>query len=640
MHTTLNTSSRHEFPVVIAAMPANAQQRKIAFGALAILVVLIALTIPFAKIELARVDAFVPVVQTVMCVAHLLTAVFLFAQYSVYPQRAVLVLASGFVFSGLFAFVQTLAFPGAYSPDGLIGDGDNSAGWLFMFWHTTFPLTVIFYTLSKDTGAATHRFDASTRVTIIVAIACVVMATAGLTLVATKFAGSLPSLFETATRQKPLSKELNLVLMLLVVVAFVLLFSRKRTMLDYWLLITLPAWLPGLIVATGFTVLRFTLVWYAARIYALCTGSSLLLVLLAETMVVYARLATAVRVGARQKRDLSAAITALEQSKLSLEQLNMWFNSALKNMVHGLSMFDKDQRLILCNDSYSEVYGIEPGHIRPGMTLHCILEARMAGDREKIDAYVEDRVRTVRGSEASYAETTLRDGRTIAMNFRRMPDGGWVAIHQDITERKRAQAHQELLLSELDHRVKNILSRVAVVARYTRQGSGSMDELIRALDSRIQSMADAHALLSRNRWQGADLADLVRRQLAPYTTETNIEIGGPEITLTAAATQALAMVLQELVTNAVKYGSLSTPHGKVSVNWGRRDGADGAPRVVIAWRETGGPPAKAPSQSSYGTNLIRNLIPHELGGTVDLVFAPDGLHCDIEIPFNQAGIAN
>jgi PAS domain S-box-containing protein len=206
----------------------------------------------------------------------------------------------------------------------------------------------------------------------------------------------------------------------------------------------------------------------------------------------------------------------------------------------------------------------------------------------------------------------------------------------DITERTLAEKHQKVLMGELDHRVKNILARVAVVAKYTFEGGRSTNELIRALDGRIQSMADAHTLLSQSHWHGASLADLVRGQLAPYTTETNIVIGGPDITLSAAETQAVAMVLQELVTNAVKYGSLSTPDGRVSVNWDRRDSVDGLSRVVIAWRETGGPSTKAPSQSGYGTNLIRNLIPHELGGIVNLVFAPDGLNCDIEIPLKKA----
>src|SRR5215471_6567527 len=213
-------------------------------------------------------------------------------------------------------------------------------------------------------------------------------------------------------------------------------------------------------------------------------------------------------------------------------------------------------------------------------------------------------------------------------------------LARDITERKHAEEHQRVLMAELDHRVKNILACVAAVAKYTLEDSRPPKELVQALDQRIQSMADAHTMLSQSHWRGVSLADLVRSQLAPYATETNIVIDGPDITLTAAPTQALARVLQELVTNAVKYGSLSTPHGMVSVNWDYRDSADGGARAVIAWQETGGPTAKAPSQASYGTNLIRNLIPHELGGIVNLVFAPEGLRCDIEIPLNKARIEN
>jgi PAS domain S-box-containing protein len=200
----------------------------------------------------------------------------------------------------------------------------------------------------------------------------------------------------------------------------------------------------------------------------------------------------------------------------------------------------------------------------------------------------------------------------------------------DITARKRAEERQDLLVAELDHRVKNVLARVAVVAMYTRQGSNSMEEFVRALDGRIQSMAAAHSLLSESRWRGVELTGLVRHQLAPYATEANTTISGPNVMLTAAATQAVAMVLHELVTNAAKYGALSRPEGRVWVNWKRRSGADA--RLTITWRELGGPPIIMPTKAGYGTNLIRDLIPHELGGTVELVFGPDGVNCDIEIP--------
>jgi PAS domain S-box-containing protein len=201
----------------------------------------------------------------------------------------------------------------------------------------------------------------------------------------------------------------------------------------------------------------------------------------------------------------------------------------------------------------------------------------------------------------------------------------------DITERKRAEEHQQLLIAELDHRVKNVLARVAVVAMYTRQGSSTMEQFIEALDRRIHSMAVAHELLSQGHWQGVRLADIVRQQLAPYSTGANTTTSGPSIILTAAATEALGMVLQELVTNASKYGALSVPDGRVSVSWERRIDGDEPTSLVIVWRETDGPPVSAPTQYGYGTSLICDLIPHELGGTVDLAFLSDGVCCTIEI---------
>jgi two-component sensor histidine kinase len=205
----------------------------------------------------------------------------------------------------------------------------------------------------------------------------------------------------------------------------------------------------------------------------------------------------------------------------------------------------------------------------------------------------------------------------------------------DVTERKRAQEHQDTLMAELDHRVRNVLARVAVVAMSTRQGSGSTDEFVLRLNGRIQAMAAAHSILSQSRWYGAGLTDLVRRQLAPYTTDANTTISGSDVMLTAAATQALAMVLHELVTNAAKYGALSSPDGRVSVHWDRHSHSDAAASLTIEWREFSGPPIVAPIQSGYGTNLIRELIPHELGGKVDLVFAAEGACCRIEIPLEE-----
>ena len=205
-------------------------------------------------------------------------------------------------------------------------------------------------------------------------------------------------------------------------------------------------------------------------------------------------------------------------------------------------------------------------------------------------------------------------------------------VTRDVSERKRAEERQNLLIAELDHRVKNVLAGVSAVAQRSREGSPSIDEFLQVLDGRILSMANTHALLSRGRWLGVHLADLVRRELAPWVGEGNAIVEGPDIVLTADATQSLAMVLHELVTNAAKYGALSTPRGHVCVRWDRQVNGGSSAGLIVEWREVGGPPVVAPSRSGYGTSVIEDLIPYELGGSVDLSFAADGVRCRIAIP--------
>jgi PAS domain S-box-containing protein len=206
-------------------------------------------------------------------------------------------------------------------------------------------------------------------------------------------------------------------------------------------------------------------------------------------------------------------------------------------------------------------------------------------------------------------------------------------LTRDITQRKRAEERQDVLIAELDHRVKNVLARVAVVAMHTRQGQRTIDEFVTALNGRFKSMSAAYSLLSQSRWCGVGLTDLIRRQLAPYTNDANTAISGPDVMLTPADTQALAMVIHELVTNAAKYGALSSPHGRVLVTWALTSAWPAT--LTITWRELGGPRVSAPLQSSYGSSLIRNLIPYELHGTIDLTFPPEGACCTITIPLKH-----
>jgi PAS domain S-box-containing protein len=205
-------------------------------------------------------------------------------------------------------------------------------------------------------------------------------------------------------------------------------------------------------------------------------------------------------------------------------------------------------------------------------------------------------------------------------------------LTRDITDHKELEEHKNLLIGELDHRVKNVLSKVSVIASHTEDTSSSMAEFVTALDGRIKSLATTHELLSDRCWKGVCLAELVRRELAPYNTGSNTKIDGSDEVLAAEAGQAIAMVLHELTTNAAKYGALSGKDGRVKVHWSHKQNGQAESSLCIHWEELGGPTVMPPSRSGYGTSVIRDLIPYELGGTVDLVHALQGVRCKLEIP--------
>ena len=296
-------------PITIAAKPISTRDRNIALAAVVVLAILDAIVIPFASVHLHRVDPFIPVLQTVMCAVDLLTAALLFAQYSIQPLRAIIPVASGYIFSGLFAFIQTLAFPGAYSPTGVIGDGLNSAAWFFVLWHTTFPFALIVYVFTKDSGARLSK--GSTQLTITSTLACALAAAAGLTWLATHATQYLPALYLNAIEQTPFGANINLFLWATNFAAFILLFVRRRTILDLWLTVVLFAWWPNFLVAVAHSVVRFSAGWYIARFVALVASSALLIVLLTESMALYGRLANAYLLLRRERADrLSGADAA------------------------------------------------------------------------------------------------------------------------------------------------------------------------------------------------------------------------------------------------------------------------------------------------------------------------------------------
>lgn len=298
----------HDIPMVVALMPYTPRHRAMAVGVVAVMLAVSALLAPFVSLQIGRMDSFLPVVQTVMSAADLLTATLLFAQYSVQPYRALLVLASGYIFAGSFAFLQTLSFPGSYAPNGLIGDVYNTPAWFFVLWYTTFPLSILAYALLKDRGKTS---SVSTSASIAITLTCVFGTIALLSWLVIAETRYLPSFFTTGLMlQTSLSNQFNVGLLLLGCLVLLVIFVRRRAVVDLWLMVTLFAALPNFLVAAYAGSARFSVGWYTARGFALIASCILLSVLVTEMTVLYSRLASALVMQRRERANRFVSIDA------------------------------------------------------------------------------------------------------------------------------------------------------------------------------------------------------------------------------------------------------------------------------------------------------------------------------------------
>jgi two-component sensor histidine kinase len=202
-------------------------------------------------------------------------------------------------------------------------------------------------------------------------------------------------------------------------------------------------------------------------------------------------------------------------------------------------------------------------------------------------------------------------------------------IFNDITERKRHEQHQRLLLNELNHRVKNTLVTVQSMAMQSFRPGIEPAQARQQFEGRLLALSRAHDILTHESWGGAPLASIVREAIAPYCDQHHdrLHVDGPPVWLPPRHALAFAMVLHELGTNAVKYGALSNANGEVIISWTTHDGM-----LRLRWAETGGPPVVAPAQRGFGSRLIERGLRHEIGGRVELDFAPGGLVCTIDVP--------
>jgi signal transduction histidine kinase len=280
-----------EQQLLLATMPPSKGQVRLAIGVVVILLVVSVVTVPFTDSPVPRFDAFIPTLETAIAFTDLVTAVLLFSQFTIIRWRALQVLASGFLYTALIVIPHVLTFPGAFAPAGLLGGGLQSAPWLYFFWHTGSPLAVIGYVLLKDAGSGTARSESpSAAVLVRLSVGTVILVVCVLTWVAIEADALLPRVMDDVVAANRIVVLANgVVIASLNVMALALLWARRRSALDLWLMVMCCAWLAETVVVASGTR-RFTFGFYASRLYAFVAVFSVLLVLLSETMALYSNL--------------------------------------------------------------------------------------------------------------------------------------------------------------------------------------------------------------------------------------------------------------------------------------------------------------------------------------------------------------
>ena len=286
--TAIQTSSERN--IFLSTMPATGRDRMAAAAIIVVSVVLFACAVPFAGLPLTPIPAFVASYQSALAINDLITAILLFSQFGVSRSRALLLLASGYLFTAMAAVTHALTFPGLFAPSGLLGAGPQTTVWLFIVWHGGFPLMVLGYAALKarDNGS---RMQGSPIRAILTSVAAAVLAMAAFATLVTGGHDFLPVLLKDGHYTAVMLGVVSAVWCVSLAAMAVLWFRKPHSVLDIWLMVVLYAWLFDIALSAMLNVARFDLGFYLGRIYGLCAASFVLAVLLFDNVAMQAQLA-------------------------------------------------------------------------------------------------------------------------------------------------------------------------------------------------------------------------------------------------------------------------------------------------------------------------------------------------------------
>jgi two-component sensor histidine kinase/PAS domain-containing protein len=329
-------------------------------------------------------------------------------------------------------------------------------------------------------------------------------------------------------------------------------------------------------------------------------------------------------------------VTEREQLLFDLEGRSEFAEKLIDSIREALVVLSWELRVRSANQSFYEIFQVESAETEGRLiyelgngqwnipALRELLEDILPQENELDDFEVEHRFEHI-------------GRRIMLLNARRLDHEHLILLAiRDVTEERRAATQREALTGELQHRVKNILNSVRALASQSRQSSTTLDGFIEAFDARLRALARAQDLLVRGPLEKVRLADLVRLELEASGGRegSTFSIRGPAVRLSPRDAQAMAMTLHELATNALKYGALSIPSGRVAVAW-RTDRRDDAWHLRLQWREHGVRIENRPPSKGFGSRTIEGGLPYILGGSSRLTFHLDGAECVIKFPLPE-----
>ena len=341
--------------LLLATLPPSRRQIRSALVVAFTMLVLFGITVRYVNVQLPRVDAFIPILATTTVINDLVTSLLLFSQYSIARRRALLVLGSGYLFTSLIVIPWALTFPGVFAPAGLLYAGPQTAAWLYTYWHIGLPLILIVAVLLKDLDNKPSKSRSSPVAAIGLSIAIVAAMVVGLTWFTIAGERFLPRIVlpDGVQLNKIVASSLSGSIVTLGGSALLLLWIRRRSVLDLWLMVVCCAWLLETTTATLFVNAQFNLGWYAGRVFGIGSTFVVLLVLLSETLVLYASLAQSIirRRGDRHARQIAMdamAASIVHEIKQPLSAMvtnadvgRRWLEKATPDLNEARSAFDR-----------------------------------------------------------------------------------------------------------------------------------------------------------------------------------------------------------------------------------------------------------------------------------------------------------